>query len=224
MNEGIQQWGPGYGPQAAAMHTFSLAAQLSSSARRPIQTPDVGIKRNNMNTKYSAALLAVTLVSLSAHGSDILRVIFPTNLVFTVPINGKTGERPYDFFLEYPSEYELDDGRPTKYERTGLGYYICVEVIEETEDGVRCKLKVDRHSLSDWMPYTAGEHILLQPVLSSLAIETELTLPIGMWVTLAEDVESACLQFMFEREESYFQLRNATSAEGRSGPARGLKD
>ena len=41
MNEGIQQWGPGYGPQAAAMHTFSLAAQLSSSARRPIQTPDV---------------------------------------------------------------------------------------------------------------------------------------------------------------------------------------
>ena len=185
MNNGSQQDVPPYVAQSAPKVNFN-----------------VGIKRNNMNTKYSAALLAVTLVSLSAHGSDILRVIFPTNLVFTVPINGKTGERPYDFFLEYPSEYELDDGRPTKYERTGLGYYICVEVIEETEDGVRCKLKVDRHSLSDWMPYTAGEHILLQPVLSSLAIETELTLPIGMWVTLAEGVESACLQFMFEREES----------------------
>ena len=156
-----------------------------------------------MNTKYYAALLATSLVSLSAYGSDTLRVIFPqtTNLVFSVPINGKTSERPYDFSLEYPAEYE-NDGRPTKYERTGLGYYISVEVIEETEDGVRCKLKVDRHSLSDWMPYTAGEHILLQPVLSSLATETELTLPIGMWVTFAEDVESACLQFMFEREES----------------------
>ena len=93
-------------------------------------TPDVGIKRNNMNTKYYAALLAAALVSLSAYGSDTLRVIFPktTNLVFSVPINGKTGERPYDFFLEYPDEYE-NDGRATKYERTGLGYYICLEVI-----------------------------------------------------------------------------------------------
>jgi hypothetical protein len=45
MNEGIQQWGPGYGPQAAAMHTLPLAAQLSSTARGPIQTPDVRPER-----------------------------------------------------------------------------------------------------------------------------------------------------------------------------------
>ena len=166
-------------------------------------TPDVGIKRNNMNTKYYAALLAAALVSLSAYGSDTLRVIFPktTNLVFSVPINGKTGERPYDFFLEYPDEYE-NDGRATKYERTGLGYYICVEVIEETEDGVRCKLKVDRHSLSDWIPYTAGELVILQPELTSYSTETELTLPIGTWISLADDIESARLQFLFERKES----------------------
>jgi hypothetical protein len=36
-----EQWGPGYGPQAAAMHTLPHAAQLSSTARGPIQTPDV---------------------------------------------------------------------------------------------------------------------------------------------------------------------------------------
>ena len=166
-------------------------------------TRDVGIKRNNMNTKYYAALLAAALVSLSAYGSDTLRVIFPktTNLVFSVPINGKTGERPYDFFLEYPDEYE-NDGRATKYERTGLGYYICVEVIEETKDGVRCKLKVDRHSLSDWIPYTAGELVLLQPVLTSYGTETELTLPIGTWISLADDIESARIQFLYERKES----------------------
>ena len=157
-----------------------------------------------MTAKYLAALLAPALLSLSAFGADKLIVIFPktTNLVFTVPINGKTGERPYDFFLEYPSEYELDDGRPTKYERTGLGYYICVEVIEETEDGVRCKLKVDRHSLSDWIPYTAGELVILQPELTSYSTETELTLPIGTWISLADDIESARLQFLFERKES----------------------
>ena len=156
-----------------------------------------------MNTKYYTALLAATLVSLSAYGSDTLRVIFPqtTNLVFSVPINGKTSERPYDFSLEYPAEYE-NDGRPTKYERTGLGYYICVKVIEETEDGVLCKLKVDRHSLSDWIPYTAGELVMLQPVLTSFATETELTLPIGTWVTLADDIESHRVQFLFERKES----------------------
>ena len=39
-----EQWGPGYGPQAAAMHTLPHAAQLSSTARGPIQTPDVRIK------------------------------------------------------------------------------------------------------------------------------------------------------------------------------------
>ena len=164
---------------------------------------DVGIKRINMNAKYYAALIATALIALSSYGADKLSVIFPntTNLVFTVPINDKVGERPYDFFLEYPAEYE-NDGRPTKYERTGLGYYICVEVIDETEDGVRCKLKVDRHSLSDWIPYTAGELVLLQPVLTSYGTETELTLPIGTWISLADDIESHRIQFLYERKES----------------------
>ena len=36
-----EQWGPGYGPQVAAMHTLPHAAHLSSTARGPIQTPDV---------------------------------------------------------------------------------------------------------------------------------------------------------------------------------------
>ena len=36
-----QQLGPGYGPQVAAMHTLPLAANLSSTACGPIQTPDV---------------------------------------------------------------------------------------------------------------------------------------------------------------------------------------
>ena len=166
-------------------------------------TRDVGIKRINMNAKYYAALIATALIALSSYGADKLSVIFPntTNLVFTVPINDKVGERPYDFFLEYPAEYE-NDGRPTKYERTGLGYYICVEVIDETEDGVRCKLKVDRHSLSDWIPYTAGELVLLQPVLTSYGTETELTLPIGTWISLADDIESHRIQFLYERKES----------------------
>lgn len=39
---GIQQWGPGYGPQVAAMHTLPLAAHQSGTACGPIQTPDVG--------------------------------------------------------------------------------------------------------------------------------------------------------------------------------------
>ena len=166
-------------------------------------TRDVGIKRINMNAKYYAALIATALIALSSYGADKLSVIFPntTNLVFTVPINDKVGERPYDFFLEYPAEYE-NDGRPTKYESTGLGYYIGVEVIDETEDGVRCKLKVDRHSLSDWIPYTAGELVLLQPVLTSYGTETELTLPIGTWISLADDIESHRIQFLYERKES----------------------
>ena len=169
----------------------------------PRVNTDVGIKRINMNTKYYAALLAATLVSLSAYGSDTLHVIFPqtTNLVFSVPINGKTGERPYDFFLEYPSEYE-DDGRPTKFERTGLGYYICVEVIEETDYGVRCKLRLDLHRLSDWIPYTFGELVMMQPVLTSFSTEQELTLPIGQWFSMADDIESHRVQFLFERKES----------------------
>ena len=37
-----EQGGPGYGPQAAAMHTLPHAAHLSSTVRGPIQTPDVG--------------------------------------------------------------------------------------------------------------------------------------------------------------------------------------
>ena len=156
-----------------------------------------------MTTKYFVAILTTALVSLSAYGSDTLRVIFPqtTNLVFSVPINGNTGERPYDFFLEYPSEYE-EDGHPTKYERTGLGYYIYVGVVEETEYGVRCKLKVDLHRLSDWTPYTHEESVMMQPVLSSYAPEQELILPIGKWFTLADDIEEHRIQFLYERKES----------------------
>ena len=37
-----EQGGPGYGPQVAAMHTLPHAAHLWSTARGPIQTPDVG--------------------------------------------------------------------------------------------------------------------------------------------------------------------------------------
>ena len=157
-----------------------------------------------MTAKYFATLLVTALVSLSAFGADKLIVIFPktTNLVFTVPINGKTGERPYDFFLEFPDEYD-DEGRPTKYERTGLGYYISVEVIEETADGVRCKVKVDRHSLSDWKPYTAGEHIMLQPVLTSLSTDTEITLHIGEWYPpeCLQNNQFPYWKFLFQREE-----------------------
>jgi hypothetical protein len=36
-----EQRGAGYGPQAAAMHTLPHAAHLWSTARGPIQTPDV---------------------------------------------------------------------------------------------------------------------------------------------------------------------------------------
>lgn len=155
-----------------------------------------------MTTKYLTALLAASLLSVSAYGADSLRVIFPntTNLVFTVPINGKTGERPYDFFLEYPAEYE-DDGRPTKFERTGLGYYISVDVIEETEMSVRCNLKVDCHKLSDWVPYTIGELVLVQPVLTSFSTDTELTLPIGDWFSFGS-FESHRWQFLYERNQS----------------------
>ena len=171
--------------------------------KAPPVNADVGIKRNIMTTKYFTALLATALVSLSAYGADKLSVIFPdtTNLVFTVPINGKTGERPYDFFLEYPAEYE-DDGRPTKFERTGLGYYISVDVIEKAEMSARCILKVDCHKLSDWVPYTIGELVLMQPVLTSFSTETELTLPIGEWLTLADDIESHRVQFLYERKQS----------------------
>ena len=158
-----------------------------------------------MTAKYFAALLTTGLVSLSSFGADKLCVIFPetTNLVFTVPINGKTGERPYDFFLEYPTEY--DDNTSAKFERTGLGYYIFVEVIEETDAGVRCKLKVDCHNLSDWIPYTFGELVMLQPVLSSLSTDTEITLPIGEWYPLGVFVQKnnqlLSWKFLFQREE-----------------------
>ena len=158
------------------------------------------------------------MVSLSAYGADKLSVIYPdtTNLVFTVLINGKTGERPYDFFLEYPAEY--DDGTPTKFERTGLGYYIFVEVIEETDAGVRCKLKVDCHNLSDWHPYTFGEMVMLQPVLFSLATETELTLPIGEWYSLGtfmlNNEQPLGWKFLFQRDEKSQQSGPAYPPQG----------
>ena len=44
-----EQWGPGYGPQAAAMHTLPHAAHLSSTARGPIQTPDVLLRNTMIN-------------------------------------------------------------------------------------------------------------------------------------------------------------------------------
>ena len=156
-----------------------------------------------MNTKYLAALLTTAMMSLSAYGDYKLSVIFPdtTNLVFTVPINDMIGERPYDFFLEYPAEYE-SDGRPTKFERTGLGYYIHVKITEVSEYGVRCKLKVDLHRLSDWIPYTRGELVLIQPVLTSFSTEQELTLLVGKWFSFAADIESHRLQILLEKIES----------------------
>ena len=172
-----------------------------------------------MTAKYFAALLTTAMMSLSAYGDYKLSVIFPdtTNLVFTVPINDMIGERPFDFFLDYPAEYEAD-GRPTKFERTGLGYYIHVKIIEVSEYGVRCKLKVDLHRLSDWIPFTRGELVLIQPVLTSFATEQEFTLLVGKWFSFAADIESHRLQVLLEKIESQqsvpaYGAQSAPSAE-----------
>jgi hypothetical protein len=160
----------------------------------------------NMNTKYFVAFIATLLASLTAFGADKLSVIFPdtTNLVFTVPIIGKTGERPYDAFLEYPSEYE--DGRPTKFGRTGLGFFISVEVIEETEMGVQCKLMVDHHTLLDWNQYDIGNEIIVQqPVFTALTTESDMMLPIGKWFSLdctgLKGTQPQSVQFKYQRDE-----------------------
>ena len=58
-----EQRGAGYGPQAAAMHTLPHAAHLSSTARGPIQTPDVQLKEYDMNIENSD-------ISHSPHFSD----------------------------------------------------------------------------------------------------------------------------------------------------------
>ena len=149
-----------------------------------------------MTTKYFGTIIAMMLTSLAAFGADKLSVIFPdtTNLVFTVPISEKEGERPYDAFLEYPSEYE--DGRPTKFGRTGLGFYIHVEVIEETEKGIHCKLKVDHHTLSDWNQYDIGNQVVVQqPVFSAFATESDVMLSIGQWFDFGSG-----LKFLYQRE------------------------
>ena len=167
-----------------------------------------------MTTKYFGAIIAMMLTSLAAFGADKLSVIFPdtTNLVFTVPIIGKTGERPYDAFLEYPSEYE--DGRPTKLDRTGLGFYISIEVIEETEMGVRCKLKVDHHTLSGWNQYDIGNQIIVQqPIFAALATESDITLIIGQWL----DIGSG-LKFLYQRENKSQQGGPGYSAQGALSP------
>ena len=176
-----------------------------------------------MTIKYSAALLTTILISLSAYGADKLSVIFPdtTNLVFTVPIVGKTGERPYDAFLEYPSEYE--DGRPTKFSRTGLGYFISIEVIEETELGVLCKLKVDHHTLSDWHQYDIGNEIIVQqPVFAALATESDLMLPIGKWFALdctgLKGNQPLSWQFKYQRDEESQQSGSGYPPQGVGSP------
>ena len=50
-NESVEQWVPGYGPQAAAMHTLPLAAHLSCTVRGPIQNPDV--RQNQKGNDYA---------------------------------------------------------------------------------------------------------------------------------------------------------------------------
>ena len=44
-----EQWGPGYGPQAAAMHTPPHAANLFRCGRGPIQNPDVLLRNTMIN-------------------------------------------------------------------------------------------------------------------------------------------------------------------------------
>ena len=162
-----------------------------------------------MTAKRIAALLASALVSLSASGADKLSVIFPdtTNLVFIVSINDKVGERPYDAFLEYPSEYE--DGRPIKFGRTGLGFYIHIEVIEETEKGMRCKIKVDHHTMSDWKQYDIGKQIVVQqPVFSAFATESDIYLPIGRWFEAGNQPK-----YLYQQESHGVGAQGAPSPE-----------
>ena len=61
-----QQWGPGYGPQAAAMRWPPLAAMVFTTARGPIQTPDV--QHREIFMKYAVLIFGLLFICSSAIG------------------------------------------------------------------------------------------------------------------------------------------------------------
>ena len=68
--DSTEQGGPGYDPQAAAIHTLPLAAQLSSTIRGPIQTLDVVVGKENMKSRRNHVPLLVLLVILGGCGKN----------------------------------------------------------------------------------------------------------------------------------------------------------
>ena len=65
-----EQRGAGYGPQAAAMHTLPHAAHLSSTARGPIQTPDVGHEAMNKTAMTLVTTVLLLVLGALAAGED----------------------------------------------------------------------------------------------------------------------------------------------------------
>lgn len=137
-----------------------------------------------MAIKYLSLLTLFALTLLPTYAEDRLTVVFSgsTNLTFTVLLKERFGERPYDATLEYPSEYK--DGRPSKFDRAGIGYFISAKIIKETEYGARFTIKIDKHNLIGWTDYQREGDIIRQPIFSSFSTDTEIELPTGEWVTL----------------------------------------
>ncbi len=159
------------------------------------------VYRERTNMKAIPGMIAAAVLGISSAWADgELRVLFSDMktmdmpsfvageehreaMEFSVPIVDGKGERPFDFTLEYPIEFN-DDGEPTQFEKTGLGYYISVEVLEETEDAATCKVDFQYRRLGNMLAYSIGERIVLLPEFKAFNTDTTLSFFPDSWISL----------------------------------------
>jgi hypothetical protein len=140
-------------------------------------------------------LLVCTFCALGFSDSETFTVIFPDEkkTKVTVDLIDGVGRKEFDAVVEYAIEF--NEGKPTKREKRGLGYFINIQVVERREAVVICTIEVAYCFIADWIPYDVdGSAKVWIPVFSSGSGATELILPIGEWLDPASKMDVSGLE------------------------------
>lgn len=113
---------------------------------------------------------AILLAAVSVNAQFVVDVQFSTNKgdMVSVPIkpNG-TGVKDYDKNLEQPKTFD-HDGKPAEPEQIGIGTYVVVTNLTQTEDGIiNVGVVAEKSTVISWQEVKVGDTTVKMPVLRS---------------------------------------------------------
>jgi len=136
--------------------------------------------------------MTTPLVIFAEEPRYVVDVVYPkSGISLTLPLddNGYV-KRDYDGFLSYPSSFETDPSlTPTEWDKRGLGLFAEISVTSSNNDFTVAAI-IEEVDLMGWNTTNIYGQTIRLPVVSSVNLDTTITIYLDQWIDFNGNVES----------------------------------